>query len=999
MSYTWFWRHVAKRVFVLSVLFAATLIPFNGEIFAVDATLEIDLGAGDLEVVSIPGIFNSSSKSVSIDTNNYTGYTMSFSATSTSLINTIDNTTIIPTITLPLGRDSISASEFSGTGYGYSLNGADFKPVVNGAVKTGSQGTDSFDLTIGVLTEPGLLAGDYEQTLTISAIANAPTVSIIYDKNTTDTVSNLPAEDEYTLSGNTVTISSKTPARSGYDFAGWEDATTHDVYAPSDTFEVNPTTANSKTLVAVWELQCAGICYDGNGDDGVGSMTVQTVAAGTTATLKAPNFRKPGYGFVGWNTKADGTGELYGPNETIPVTLPVKLWLYATWLAPEQGVTMQSFNKEVEPYNSYGKGTVIALLDERDGNVYTVAKLADDNWWMTENLRLDPSDAGTTITTLNSNNPQASFVEELETVYKGQDVSPWKTCAVSDASCYNQISYSADLINLDSPTGPGGVRINGAGYSYGVLYNWYTANGGGSGDICPAGWHLPSGGNGEFRNLDLAMGGNGESRGGANVSLPWRKAPYNFAYGGYLDGNGTWSVGQNGNYWSSTSGYRLVFYNDNLRPGTDSWYKGRGHSVRCIANSSATYTLDYNANQGANAPASQSGSSVVGWYSFTLSSASPTRSGYDFLGWATDPSATTAEYLPGDEIIIRANTTLYAVWKKICVGICYDGNSDDGTGTMPDQSANANAEIRLLAPNFSKPGFGFAGWNTAADGSGTMYGPNEVIRMPATSGLWLYATWVESAGDLQSFDCSSLASGAVTALTDVRDSQTYAVAKLADDKCWMIENLRLNPQDANTTIDTTNTNNPSEGFVSNIANNFKGNTSATTWATCNYASASCFNQVSFSAANINRSNTASPTTNNQTTSWYAYGVLYNWYTATAGYGTYNMGSGTTAGDICPAGWHLPHGKTGNDFEVLQTALEDAGAAGSWKKYPNNFVLTGYYYGSNTTNRNVFGYYWTATAFNPGYNSSHNINIYGSDEYAVYNNANRSNGFAIRCIAN
>ena len=43
----------------------------------------------------------------------------------------------------------------------------------------------------------------------------------------------------------------------------------------------------------------------------------------------------------------------------------------------------------------------------------------------------------------------------------------------------------------------------------------------------------------------------------------------------------------------------------------------------------------------------------------------PTRTGYDFLGWATDKDATSAEYRSGGSITISSNTTLYAVWKKI----------------------------------------------------------------------------------------------------------------------------------------------------------------------------------------------------------------------------------------------------------------------------------------------------------------------------------------------
>ena len=40
------------------------------------------------------------------------------------------------------------------------------------------------------------------------------------------------------------------------------------------------------------------------------------------------------------------------------------------------------------------------------------------------------------------------------------------------------------------------------------------------------------------------------------------------------------------------------------------------------------------------------------------------RNGYWFLGWATSKTATSAAYKSGDKITLKANTTLYAVWKK-----------------------------------------------------------------------------------------------------------------------------------------------------------------------------------------------------------------------------------------------------------------------------------------------------------------------------------------------
>ena len=76
-------------------------------------------------------------------------------------------------------------------------------------------------------------------------------------------------------------------------------------------------------------------------------------------------------------------------------------------------------------------------------------------------------------------------------------------------------------------------------------------------------------------------------------------------------------------------------------------------------NAPTTYTLTYNANGGAGAPASQTGSGNI-----TLSTVRPTRDGYTFLGWAASSTATAAQYQPGASFSLTKNTTLYAVWQK-----------------------------------------------------------------------------------------------------------------------------------------------------------------------------------------------------------------------------------------------------------------------------------------------------------------------------------------------
>ena len=76
-----------------------------------------------------------------------------------------------------------------------------------------------------------------------------------------------------------------------------------------------------------------------------------------------------------------------------------------------------------------------------------------------------------------------------------------------------------------------------------------------------------------------------------------------------------------------------------------------------------TYKVNYNANGGSGAPSSQT---KTHGEPLTLSLIVPTRTGYTFLGWSTNSTATSASYQPGGSFTTNADTTLYAVWSENC---------------------------------------------------------------------------------------------------------------------------------------------------------------------------------------------------------------------------------------------------------------------------------------------------------------------------------------------
>lgn len=80
-----------------------------------------------------------------------------------------------------------------------------------------------------------------------------------------------------------------------------------------------------------------------------------------------------------------------------------------------------------------------------------------------------------------------------------------------------------------------------------------------------------------------------------------------------------------------------------------------------------TYTITYNSNGGSDTVTEMPASGTTKTYGqpVQLSTATPSRDGYTFLGWSRNENATEATYAAGDYFTeeITTATTLYAVWK------------------------------------------------------------------------------------------------------------------------------------------------------------------------------------------------------------------------------------------------------------------------------------------------------------------------------------------------
>jgi uncharacterized protein (TIGR02145 family) len=259
-------------------------------------------------------------------------------------------------------------------------------------------------------------------------------------------------------------------------------------------------------------------------------------------------------------------------------------------------------------------------------------------------------------------------------------------------------------------------------------------------------------------------------------------------------------------------------------------------------------------------------------------------------------------------------------------------------------------------------------------------------------------------------------------LTDMRDGQDYRIRKLADGKCWMIDNLKLEltdgmvltPGDTNVAADTT---------VALATGGLGGNFTSSGFLTVDNTNAAGTDYDNYNAWRQVDPNETPNCQNNTGTGGKAYnddsatgcGYLYNFYTATASAGdnTKTTQYDTVESSICPAGWRLPTGMvagagTDSDFQNLSVNYGGTGAqqigASSLAVLANLWLSAGawqgafggaYGFASAPVRQGTYGLYWSASV-----NSAQGVyttQFYNRGINPGVLNDSRMNGFAVRCL--
>lgn len=147
-----------------------------------------------------------------------------------------------------------------------------------------------------------------------------------------------------------------------------------------------------------------------------------------------------------------------------------------------------------------------------------------------------------------------------------------------------------------------------------------------------------------------------------------------------------------------------------------------------------TYSVSYDANGGTNAP---DGQTKTYGSNLTLTTSTPSRTGYTFSTWNTQADGKGIDYGPGATYTDDSELRLYAIWTINKWPVTYDANG--GSGAPGNQTKTYNQTLTLSTTKPTLTGYTFKEWNTRADGKGTAYSSGGSYT--GNTRLDLFAIW------------------------------------------------------------------------------------------------------------------------------------------------------------------------------------------------------------------------------------------------------------------
>ena len=526
--------------------------------------------------------------------------------------------------------------------------------------------------------------------------------------------------------------------------------------------------------------------FDANG--GEGTMASQKIPYFTSANLNANTYTRNGYGFAGWNTKADGTGTFIADGEEVKATsrYGTTITLYAQWNEKKEYT--------VNYHNEGETNTVKYKCWENQSmpkSVNHTSNLNDDG---TMNYEFAGTSGDRAVVTI----PNATKIH-IKLTYGSNSINyGWVSLWAGESYNYAYQGYSTGLKLNGNTTGKYGGNNNGEPlvleadipgntitishyYSnYGSGYGYYLeVSRAEDAMLCEAqpsegAFVTPTAGvNDVFLGWDLDENATAASFADeAAVKAHLKKDNETndvfdvYAIWGrpttlHFDANGgeghiddilikygesailpnydfTYEPNELRNWNTAADNSGTSYYKANAYNATDP--RGGTVTLYAIWGKQTKVYFDANGGEGEMEP-------LIIPYSRTINMPDClyTKEGSTFLRWNEKPDGSGRNYytynniyagnLNGDEI------TLYAIWGT---DVTFYFHANGGEGEMAPYAVKYGSNTKIPSNQFTKTGYVFAYWNTEPDESGTRYYNNASYYADITSGIseiHLYAIW------------------------------------------------------------------------------------------------------------------------------------------------------------------------------------------------------------------------------------------------------------------
>ena len=489
---------------------------------------------------------------------------------------------------------------------------------------------------------------------TITAQWTANTYTVTYDVNGGNALSTTTKTVTYDSTYKTL----PTPTRTGYTFKGWYTAASG---GTKITASSTVSTASDHTLYAQWTAKTFTITFNANGGD-TPNPTTKTVTYDSTYRDLATCTRT-GYTFNGWYTADSGGTQVTTDTK---VTIAQNQTLYAQW-------TVNTYKLTVYPQSGTWEGSTssqsfnIAYNSTRSIPVPTRTGYYFGGWMTSAYGTLD-----------NSSFQQSAILSSSHnlTVYDNNNSGTITIAWIDNTNGDSPTLYGKDYVTITKTTGTASPDLGG------------------------------------FKRTVTPIAG------ATYYHTIYAKIPKGYTIqkkSGTIDGTFTWLTDQAGTGSWKIYAYKLVVNSSAINLGafgyitlkadsgstTDAvtWYVGANQITKSptaaqtftpATNASYLYaswipnkySITYNANGGFG---TTSTSTHYYGYSKKLTKNAFTRTGYRFIGWSTQASATTATYTDQESVsnlttVNEDSITLFAIWKPIAE--MYIAIKDPTTGKL-----------------------------------------------------------------------------------------------------------------------------------------------------------------------------------------------------------------------------------------------------------------------------------------------------------------------------